>query len=99
MAFAKLETPSYFQGWHMVDKYMDDFQDLINYAGYMEGLTIVIKFQCRLQRDIQDVIAQIPTGCPSDSDPEAWYETALCCAKNQEANATFHGRQLHLLKV
>ena len=38
------------------------------------------------------MIAQIPTGQPSDLDPEAWYEAALCCAENQEANATFHGR-------
>jgi hypothetical protein len=45
MALTKLETPSYFQGHCMVDKYIDKFQNLINHADYMEGLAIVIKFQ------------------------------------------------------
>ena len=48
----------------------------------MGGLAIVIKFRYGLQRDIQDIIAQIPTGCPSDSDSKAWYKAALYCAKN-----------------
>ena len=52
MALAKLETPHYFQGCHTVDEYIDEFQDLINYAGYTEGLAIVIKFRHGLQRDI-----------------------------------------------
>ena len=71
MAFAKLETSSYFQGHYIVDKYIDDFQDLIDHTGYMKGLAIIIKFQCRLQQDIQDIIAQISTGHPSDLDLEA----------------------------
>ena len=75
-----------------MDEYIDGFQDLIDWAGYQEGLAIVIKFRHGLQCDIQDIIAQIPTGHPSDSDPEAWYKAALCCTENREANATFYGR-------
>ena len=82
MALAKLETSSYFQGCCIVDEYIDNFQDLINHAGYTEDLAIVIKFRCGLQRDIQDIITQIPTGHPLDSDSEAWYEAALCYAEN-----------------
>ena len=44
MALTKLEPPSYFQGHCTVDEYIDDFQDLIDHTGYMEGLAIMIKF-------------------------------------------------------
>jgi hypothetical protein len=65
----------------MVDEYIDDFWNLIDHAGYMEGLAIVIKFRDGLQRDIQNIITQIPTGHLSDSDPKAWYKAALHCCK------------------
>ena len=44
MALAKLETPSYFQGYCIVNKYIDNFCNLIDHAGYTEGLAIVTKF-------------------------------------------------------
>ena len=44
MALTKLETPSYFQGHCTVNKYINDFHNLIDHAGYTEGLAIVIKF-------------------------------------------------------
>jgi hypothetical protein len=37
MALAKLETPSYFQDYQMVDKYIDNFWDLINHARYTKA--------------------------------------------------------------
>jgi hypothetical protein len=91
MALAKLETPEFYQGRRTVDEYVDEFRDLIDMAGYKEGLAIVIKFRRGLQRDIQDQIAQLPFGRPSDDDPEAWYGAALQSAANREANAAFHG--------
>jgi Retrotransposon gag protein/Zinc knuckle len=91
MALAKLETPSFYQSRRTVDEYVDEFRDLIDTAGYKEGLAIVIKFRRGLQRDIQDQIAQLPYGRPADDDPEAWYQAALQSAANREANATFHG--------
>ena len=44
MALAKLETPAYFQARRSVDDYVDEFCDLIDTAGYQEGLAIIIKF-------------------------------------------------------
>ena len=62
LILAKLETSTYYQGCCSMDEYINEFQDLIDQAGYMEGLGIVTKFQCGLQRDIQDLIAQLPVG-------------------------------------
>ena len=62
MALAKLETAAYFQNRQSVDKYIDKFHNLIDTAGYQEGLAVVIKFRRGLQRDIQDQIAQLPYG-------------------------------------
>ena len=90
LALAKLETSAYHQGRRTVDEYIDDFRDLVDMAGYKEGLAIVIKFRRGLQRDIQDQIATLPVGGPLDSDPEAWYQAALRCSANREANAIFH---------
>jgi hypothetical protein len=91
LALAKLETPAFYQGRRTVDEYVDEFRDLVDMAGYKEGLAIVIKFRRGLQRDIQDQIAQLPFGRPSDDDPEAWFQAALQSAANREANAAFHG--------
>lgn len=70
---------------------MDEFKDLIDRAGYSEGLAIVTKFRRGLQRDIQDLIAQLPMGRPEDNEPEEWYAAAIRIAENRATNATFHG--------
>jgi hypothetical protein len=90
LALAKLETLGFYQGRRTVDEYVDEFRDLIDMAGYKEGLAIVIKFQRGLQHDIQDQIAQLPFGRPLDDDLEAWYQAALQSAANREANTAFH---------
>jgi len=74
-----------------MDEYIDEFWDLIDQAGYTEGLGIVTKFRCGLQRDIQDLIAQLPVGRLEDDKPEEWYAAATQCVENRAANATFHG--------
>jgi hypothetical protein len=91
LALAKLEMPAFYQGRQTVDEYVDEFRDLIDMAGYKEGLAIIIKFRRGLQRDIQDQIAQLLFGRPSDDNPEAWFQAALQSAANREANAAFHG--------
>ena len=63
---AQLETSAYYQNWRSVDEYIDEFKDLINPAGYSEGLAIVTKFCRGLQRDIQDLIVQLLMGCLDD---------------------------------
>ena len=89
LALAKLETSSYHQGKRTVEEYIDHFRDLIDRAGYVEGLAIVIKFRRGLHRDVQDAIATLPTGRPGDADPEAWFEAAMRYDENRRANATF----------
>ena len=74
-----------------MDEYIDEFQDLIDQAEYMEGLGIVTKFQCGLQRNIQDLITQLLVGGPEDDKLEKWYAAATWCAENWTVNATFYG--------
>ena len=90
-ALTRLETSAYHQNKRSMDEYIDEFKDLIDLAGYKEGLAIVMKFRKGLRRDIQDQIAQLAHGRPADDDPSAWCEAALCCAENLESNALFHG--------
>ena len=85
-----LETSAYHQNRRSMDEYIDEFKDLIDLAGYREGLAMVMKFRKGLRHDIQDAIAQLATGRPSDSDPHAWYEAAISCVENMESNALFH---------
>jgi len=91
MALARLETSAYYQNQRSVDEYVDEFKDLIDRAGYSEGLAIVTKFRCGLQRDIQDLITQLLIGCPEDNEREEWYTAAIRIAENCTTNATFHG--------
>jgi hypothetical protein len=37
-----------------VDDYIDDFLELVEEAGYIDGLSIVMKFRRGLDRNIQD---------------------------------------------
>jgi hypothetical protein len=90
LALAKLETMTYHQGKRSVDEYVDDFRELIEQAGYTEGLAIVVKFRRGLAKGIQDQIANIPIGRPSDNDPEAWYNAAIRADENRIANNLFH---------
>jgi hypothetical protein len=43
-ALTWLETTLYHQGGRSMDEYIDKFRDLIDQAGYREGLVIVMKF-------------------------------------------------------
>ena len=58
-ALTKLESTCYYQENKVVDDYIDEFLELINEAGYTDGLSIVIKFRRGLDQDIQDCIAEI----------------------------------------
>src|SRR5215470_14707575 len=89
-ALTRLETSAYHQNKRSTDEYIDEFRDLIDLSGYVEGLAIVMKFRKGLRRDLQDQIAQLVHGRPDDADPEAWYAAALVCAENVESNALFH---------
>lgn len=90
LALAKLETEKYYQGKRSVDEYVDDFKELIEQAGYDQGRPVVVKFRRGLDKDIQDTIANIPLGRPSDDDPQAWYDAAIQADENRAANDLFH---------
>jgi hypothetical protein len=69
---------------------VDEFKELIEQAGYDQELVVIVKFRRGLNKDIQDVIANIPMGRPSDDHPQAWYNTAIQADENQMANDLFH---------
>jgi hypothetical protein len=85
----KLETMKFFQGGRNVDKYIDDFRKLIQQACYFEGTHITLKFHQGLDEKIQDHIACLTLGQPSDDSPQQWYNAALLCDENRIANEAF----------
>ena len=90
VAVNALEFISYFQRDHSVDNYLNEFTDLIMDAGYTDLKTIIVKFQRGLNPQIQDAIATMAYGCPSDTSPDSWYEAAKNIDQNRAANETFN---------
>ena len=73
-----------------MDDYLDEFRDLITDAGYTDSKTIVVKFWRGLDSEIQDAIATMPYGRPSDTSLNSWYEAAQNIDQNQAANRAFN---------
>jgi hypothetical protein len=92
-ALTKLESTHYYQRRKAVDDYIDEFSELVEEAGYMDGLSIVMKFWRGRDRDIQDQIAELVQGRPEDNDPDRWYGAAHMFDANRTANQAFHGMQ------
>lgn len=88
-AINRLETMSYFQNKRSVDAYLDEFQDLITEAGYTDPKTIVVKFRRGLDPRIQDAIATMASGRPSDIIPAQWYDAARIIDQNRATNEAF----------
>jgi len=65
-----------------LDEYLDEFQDLITEAGYSDPKTIVVKFHRGLDTQIQNAIATMPSGRPSDMVPTDWYTAARTIDQN-----------------
>jgi hypothetical protein len=89
---ARLETSTYHQEKCTVEEYINEFHNLIDLAGYMEEMAIVMKFRKGLQTDIQDQIMQLLYRCPDDNEPEEWYKVAVNCTENHHTNMIFHGQ-------
>jgi len=85
----ELETLKYYQGSRTVDEYVDDFRELVELARYFEGAHIVLKFRQGLNPQIQDHVACLTTGRPSDEVPKQWYSAAILCDENRIANEAF----------
>jgi len=88
-AINALEGASYHQGDRTVDDYLDNFQALVSNAGYMDLQTLVVKFQQGLRLGIQNQIATMPYGRPTNTDPDAWYRAAQRIDQVHLANEAF----------
>ena len=65
----QLESLVFFQKSCSVDSYLDEFLDLIVKAGYSDPKTIVVKFRRGLDPEIQNAIATMTSGWPSNMVP------------------------------
>ena len=63
--------------------------ELIAEAGYTDPKIVVVKFRKGLDPQIQNTIATMAYGRPSDSSPENWYEAAKNIDQNRVANEAF----------
>ena len=72
----KLESTTYYQRTQSVDDYLDELLDLIMESGYTDPKTLVVKFRKGLDPQIQNAVATMTNGHPSDTAPTAWYEAA-----------------------
>jgi len=89
LAVNHLETAAYFQKARTLDDYIDEFQDLITDSGYTDPKTIVVKFRRGLNTQVQNAIATMASGRPSDVNPEQWYAMARIVDQNRATNDTF----------
>ena len=77
VAINKLESTTYYQKSWSVEDYLYEFVELVAEAGYIDPKIVVVKFWKGLDPQIQNTIATMAYGCPSDSSPENWYEAAV----------------------
>jgi Retrotransposon gag protein/Zinc knuckle len=89
LAINRLESASYFQKGRSLDEYIDEFQDLITEAGYTDPKTTVVKFRRGLNPQVQNAVATMAAGRPSDTDPAAWYDMARIVDQNRATNEAF----------
>jgi hypothetical protein len=88
-AINKLESTAYYQRTRSVDDYLDEFLDLIAESGYADSKTLVVKFRRGLDPQIQNAVATMTSGRPSDTAPSAWYDAARNIDQNRASNEAF----------
>jgi hypothetical protein len=89
VAINRLESTAYYQKTRTLDDYIDEFQDLITDSGYTDPKTIVVKFRRGLSPLIQNAVATMASGRPSDTNPAKWYEMARTVDDNRATNEAF----------
>ena len=89
LAINRLESSAYYQRNRSLDDYIDEFQDLIVDSGYTDPKTIVVKFRRGLNAQIQNTVATMAAGRPSDGNPAQWYDMARTVDQNRAANEAF----------
>lgn len=88
-AINQLEADSYWQQGRSLDTYIDDFRDLIRDTKISDQRVLVVKFRRGLKNSIQNEVATMTSGRPSDDDLEAWIAQARSVEQNQASNAAF----------
>jgi hypothetical protein len=88
-AVSRFEPMVYFQKARPLDEYLDEFQDLLADSGYTDPKIAIIKFHQGLNTQIQNIVATMVTGRPSDTDPVGWYAMAWTVDQNCVANEAF----------
>jgi hypothetical protein len=61
-ALMRLESDHYFQGKRNVEACIDEFKDLVDFSGYTDPITIMLKFHRGLNSTTQDRIAESGNG-------------------------------------
>jgi hypothetical protein len=89
LAINRLESTAYHQKARPLDDYINEFQDLITESGYMDPKTIVVKFRRGLNIQIQNAVATMASGRPSDTNNTRWYEMACTVDQNRATNEAF----------
>ena len=89
LAVNRLESAAYYQKTRPLDDYIDEFRDLVVDSGYTDPKTIVVKFRRGLNATIQNAVATMSSGRPSDASPEDWYLMARTVDQNRAANEAF----------
>ena len=72
-----------------MDDYLDKFLDLVAESGYTDPKVLVVKFGRGLDPQIQNAVATMANGQPSDTAPTAWYEAARNVDQNRASNEAF----------
>ena len=80
---------AYYQKSHSLDDYINEFQDLITESGYTDPKMIVAKFRQGINPQIQNAVATMASGRPSDTNPTRWYEMARTVDENRATNEAF----------
>ena len=69
LAINRLESAAYYQKNRPLDDYIDKFQDLVAKSGYFDPKTIVVKFHRSLNPQVQNAVATMSSGRPSNANP------------------------------
>ena len=83
-AINKLESTTYYQRTQSVDDYLDKFLDLVAESGHTDPKVLVVKFRRGLDPQIQNAMATMANGRPSDTTPITWYKAARNVDQNRK---------------
>ena len=82
LAINRLESAAYYQKNRLLDDYIEEFQDLVTESSYLDLKTIVVKFRRGLNPQVQNAVATMSSGRPSDANLDEWYSMARTVDQN-----------------